>query len=255
MPRTQRSIRPRRFNMYACASLTDDTVVRRAVCLCHRPEIQTLTSRITADLTRRGFVAGVAASIAALGFPSKTTAQPAASMPAKATLFTSVRLFDGKSATLRDGLHVLVEGNRIKAIGAGTPATPDGAQAIDCRGRVMMPGLIDAHWHALFVALPLPVLLQGNLGYIHLVGSGEAERTLLRGFTTIRDLGGPVFALKQAIDEGLVAGPRIYPSGAMITTTGGHGDLRALSELPRSPGGPPSSVERIGGAMIADSAA
>ncbi len=75
----------------------------------------------------------------------------------------------------------------------------------------------------------------------------------MRGFTTIRDLGGPAFALKQAIDEGLVLGPRIYPSGAMITTTGGHADLRPLSDLPRSPGGPLSSLEQTGAGMIADS--
>ena len=55
----------------------------------------------------------------------------------------------------------------------------------------------------------------------------------MRGFTTVRDMGGPAFALKRAIDEGLVAGPRIYPSGAMITITGGHGDFRQLSDLPQ----------------------
>jgi imidazolonepropionase-like amidohydrolase len=76
----------------------------------------------------------------------------------------------------------------------------------------------------------------------------------MRGFTTIRDLGGPSFALKQAIDQGLVSGPRIYPSGAMITSTGGHGDLRPLSDVPRSPGGPLSASEQSGAAAIADSA-
>jgi imidazolonepropionase-like amidohydrolase len=76
----------------------------------------------------------------------------------------------------------------------------------------------------------------------------------MRGFTTVRDLGGPSFALKQAIDEGLVTGPRIFPSGAMITTTGGHGDMRPLADLPRSPGGPLSYAELTGSAYIADSA-
>jgi imidazolonepropionase-like amidohydrolase len=190
----------------------------------------------------------MAASVAALGFPLKAKAQAA---PPKATLFTNVRIFDGRSASLRDGLHVLVEGNRIKAIGSGTPATPEGAQLIDCKGRVMMPGLIDAHVHTLFAAVPLQVLLQGDVGYINLVGSAEAERMLMRGFTTVRDLGGPVFALKQAIDEGLVPGPRVYPCGAMITGTGGHGDLRSLSDVPRTPG-VPSLPERTGGAAIVD---
>src|SRR5262249_59259984 len=92
------------------------------------------------------------------------------------------------------------------------------------------------------------------IGDVLLAASAEAERTLMRGFTTVRDLGGPSFALKQAIDEGLVAGPRIYPSGAMITTTGGHADMRPLSDLPRSPGGPLSYIERMGNANIADRA-
>ncbi len=75
----------------------------------------------------------------------------------------------------------------------------------------------------------------------------------MRGFTTVRDLGGPVFGLKRAIDEGLVVGPRIYPSGAMISITGGHGDFRQLFEVPRVIGGPLSRMEQIGGSMIADS--
>ena len=124
---------------------------------------------------------------------------------------------------------------------------------IDCGGRVLMPGLIDAHWHTIFAALPISALLSADIGYIFLAASAEAERTLMRGFTTVRDLGGPSFALKQAIDEGLVTGPRIFPSGAMITTTGGHGDMRPLSDLPRGPGGSLSYIERIGAAGIADS--
>ena len=238
--------------MFACASLTDDTVTRGAVCPCHRPEIQTLTNRINVDLSRRGFVVGTAASIASLGLPFLARAQSAVPTPPRLVLFTRVRLFDGKSPALRDGMHLLVEGNRIKAIGTGTPTPPDRAQVIDCGGRVLMPGLIDAHWHSLFAALPLPVLLQGNLGYIHLVASGEAERTLMRGFTTVRDLGGPVFAFKQAIDEGLIPGPRIYPCGAMITGSGGHGDMRPLSDLPRNPG-TLSFMEQSGAAAIVDS--
>ena len=149
-------------------------------------------------------------------------------------------------------MHLLVEGNRIKAIGTGTPSAPDRAQVIDCGDRVLMPGPIDAHWHSLFAATPLPVLLQGNIGYMHLAASGEAERTLMRGFTTVRDLGGPVFAFKQAIDEGLIPGPRIYPCGAMITGSGGHGDMRPLSDLPRSPG-TLSLTEQSGAAAIVDS--
>lgn len=212
-------------------------------CLCHRPEIQALTRRLGADLSRRGFVAGAAAS----AMFSKLAAAQAPSR----IVFANLRLFDGKADGLRDGLSVLVEGNRIKAVAPGNPPPPDGARVVDCGGRVLMPGLIDAHWHMLFAALPLPVVLTAEASYIQLAASAEAERTLMRGFTTIRDLGGPAFALKQAIDEGLVAGPRVYPCGAMITASGGHGDLRPLSDLPSD--GRPSLTERTGSSSIADS--
>jgi imidazolonepropionase-like amidohydrolase len=95
--------------------------------------------------------------------------------------------------------------------------------------------------------------LANDVGYTNLQAAAEAADTLMRGFTTIRDMGGPAFGLKGAIDEGLVAGPRIYPSGAMITVTSGHGDFRQLSELPRTIGGMLSRMEQIGGSMVADS--
>ena len=74
---------------------------------------------------------------------------------------------------------------------------------------------------------------------------------LMRGFTSVRDLGGPVFGLKRAIDTGLVPGPRIWPSGAFISQTGGHGDFRLPNDLPARPGDFTYS-ERIGAAAIAD---
>ncbi len=192
------------------------------------------------------------ASLALLGLPKPIGAQPLPVQPARPILFTNFRLFDGTSGALRDGLRVLVEGNLIKAVTGGNPAAPEGAQVIDCGGRVLMPGLIDVHWHSIFAALSLPTLLSADVGYIYLAASAEAQRTLMRGFTTVRDVGGPAFALKQAIDEGLMPGPRIYPSGAMITATGGHGDLRPLSDLP-SVGGTLSRMEQTGGSIIADS--
>ena len=239
--------------MFSCTSDDDANLVRHAGCLCHRPEIQVLTRRVSTDLSRRGFVAGMAISIASLGLPRHANAQPVPAQPSRPILFTNFRLFDGKSGSLREGMRLLVEGNRIKAVITGNPAAPDGAQVIDSGGRTLMPGLIDAHWHSMFAGLPISTLLTADTGFIHLAASAEAERTLMRGFTTVRDLGGPVFAFKQAIDQGLVSGPRIYPSGAMITSTGGHGDLRPLTDVPRSPGGPLSAVEQTGGAAIADS--
>jgi imidazolonepropionase-like amidohydrolase len=222
-------------------------------CVCCQPQLRYAARRIDGALSRRGFIAGAGASLASLGFLRPGDARASPPGPTPPVMFANFLLFDGRSSSLRGGLRLLVEGNRIKAIAAGGLTAPDGARTIDCGGRVMMPGLIDAHWHTIFAALPISDLISRDVGYIFLAASAEAERTLMRGFTTVRDLGGPSFALKQAIDQGLATGPRIYPSGAMITTTGGHGDMRPLSDLPRSPGGPLSYMERTGAANIADS--
>jgi imidazolonepropionase-like amidohydrolase len=90
-------------------------------------------------------------------------------------------------------------------------------------------------------------------GYLNLLAARHAEATLMRGFTTVRDLGGPVFAIKRAIDERVTPGPRIYPSGSFISQTSGHGDFRFDFEIPRQPGGPLSNSEAEGIAAIADS--
>ena len=140
--------------MFSCTPADDDSgPVRHLGCLCHRPEIGSLTRRISADLSRRGFVAGMAGSVASLGLPRPAGAQAVPAQPSRPILFTNFRLFDGTSGTLREGLRLLVEGNRIKAVAPGDQAAPDGAQVIDCGGRVIMPGLIDAHWHTLFAAV------------------------------------------------------------------------------------------------------
>ncbi|ALM86821.1 hydrolase [Bordetella sp. N] len=167
-------------------------------------------------------------------------------------IFSNLKLYDGKAAQLRDGMFLVVEGTTIAQVGEGQPPTRERARVIDCGGRVVMPGLIDMHWHALLAALPIQTILQAEMAFVHIAAATEARNTLLRGFTTIRDAGGPSFALKQAIDGGLVAGPRIYPSGAMITTTGGHGDFRQLFDLPRT-SSRVSQTEQDGGSAIADS--
>ncbi len=204
-----------------------------------------------ADLSRRGFVAGMTASIGSLALARRVDAQPVPAKPPRPILFTNFRLFDGKASTLRDGLRLLVEGNRIK-VAEGNPAAPDEAQVIDCGGRVIMPGLIDAHWHSFMAGTPQPLLLASDPSYLQMLAARQAEATLMRGFTTVRDLGGPVFGLKRSFDEGVMAGPRIYPSGAMISQTAGHGDFRSRYEIPRPPGGPLSQSELAGVAAIAD---
>jgi imidazolonepropionase-like amidohydrolase len=149
----------------------------------------------------------------------------------------------------------MVHGNIIERVSSGSPPMPAGAKVtvIDGGGRTLMPGLIDAHWHAM-LARPTPQsLLTSDPGYLNLLAGAEATDTLLRGFTTVRDVGGPTFGLKRAIDEGLLPGPRIFPSGAVITITGGHGDFRQLFELPRVLGGAPARMEALGASMVADS--
>ncbi|WP_298378481.1 amidohydrolase family protein [uncultured Bradyrhizobium sp.] len=176
---------------------------------------------------------------------------PARAQQDAGVLFQNVRIFDGKNGALSGPSNVLVRNNKIEKI--STAAITADAQVITGDGRVLMPGLIDAHWHAMLVRPTPASAMASDIGYTNLLAAAEATATLMRGFTTVRDMGGPAFSLKRAIDEGLVVGPRIYPSGAMITITGGHGDFRQLSDLPRTIGGMLSRMERIGGAMVADS--
>ncbi|WP_235976565.1 metal-dependent hydrolase family protein [Sandaracinobacteroides hominis] len=180
-----------------------------------------------------------------------STLVQAAETPAE-TLFRNVRVYDGRGDALSAPTSVLVRGNQIAAIGAGATAAA-GAKVIDGDGRTLMPGLIDAHWHAMFVRPTPQQMLTGDIGFANIQAGAEATATLMRGFTTVRDAGGPVFGLKQAIDADLVAGPRIWPSGAMITVTSGHGDFRQTSEIPRDSSQPLSRMEVLGAAMVADS--
>ena len=190
------------------------------------------------------------AILCGLGAPLNAQTPPPAS-----TVFQNVRIFDGTGGQLSGPSHVLVRGNRIERI-SSTPITSDqraDTVLIDGGGRTLMPGLIDMHWHTMLVRPTPAALLTADIGYLNLVAGDEATATLMRGFTTVRDMGGPAFGLKRAIDEGIIAGPRIYPSGAIITVTSGHGDFRQPFELPRVLGAPQSRGEQVGAAMIADS--
>jgi imidazolonepropionase-like amidohydrolase len=181
-------------------------------------------------------------------------APSAAAAGGAVVLFQNVRIFDGKGAALSAQSNVLVRGNKIERISTQPIAVDRRADTriIDGGGRTLMPGLIDAHWHAMLIRAT-PAESFGDVGYNNLMAGDEATDTLMRGFTTVRDVGGPVFGLKRAIDEGIVKGPRIYPSGAVITVTSGHGDFRQLTDLPRTIGGMLTRMEQIGGAMVADS--
>ena len=167
-------------------------------------------------------------------------------------LFENVRIFSGRGSTLSAPSSVLIRGNMIQSISGGRIPAERDTSVIDGKLMTLMPGLIDAHWHAMMAAVPMNVLLVADAGYLNLLAGAEATSTLLRGFTTVRDMAGPSFGLKRAIDQGVVTGPRIYPSGAMISQTGGHGDFRLPYEVPRSCCSALSHGEILGAGIIAD---
>lgn len=226
--------------------------VRAVACTCGSVVCQLLHQRVMADMSRRMFMGGVAATLAP--FAVAQAAGEDARQPKQAErplLLTNLRLFDGSGKAVRSGVQVLVQGKLISAL-PPTAEKVEGAQVIDCQGKLVMPGLIDTHWHTMLAAIAQMTAMTSDLGYLYLSAAQEAQRTLMRGFTSVRDAGGPAFALKRAIDEGMVAGPRIYPSGAMISQTSGHGDFRLRSDIPRAANEPLSLVESRGVAMIAD---
>lgn len=218
-------------------------------CACHTPQARHLLERLDKGLSRRSVLKGVAAALAApaLGLVGPAFAQ-ASSRP---LLLSNLKFFDGVAAKLVEGHGILVEGEFIKALVPAGDTVSD-AELIDCGGRTAMPGMIDAHWHSVLAGISQMVAMTADVPYVHLVAAQEAERTVLRGFTTVRDVGGPAFSLKRAIDEGRIAGPRIYPSGAMISQTSGHGDFRMRTELPRTAQSDLSAAEQAGIAAIAD---
>lgn len=172
----------------------------------------------------------------------------------KTILINNVEIFNGKDDQTIKG-NVLIEGNLITKVSTGPIPTNRSAnvQIIDGKGRFLMPGMIDAHYHAMFANLSQIALLTSNLGFVNLVAGKNAEALLQKGYTSIRDLGGPVFGLKQAIDAGIISGPRIWPSGAFISQTGGHGDFRLPNDVPSDASNGLSYAEQINAAAIADS--
>jgi imidazolonepropionase-like amidohydrolase len=205
--------------------------------------------RVAARLSRRLMLSGLAGSAAALALPAR--AVPAA--PQRPFLIKNFQLFDGTTPTLRQGLHLIVKGNRIAAVEGGDPPAGD-FQMVDCGNRILMPGLIDAHVHTIMESITIFEAMNAPIGLVYAVAVGAAALQLLRGFTTVRDMGGPSFGLKMAIDAGICPGPRIYPSGAFISQTGGHGDFGMPNDVPRTPGQPLSYAERMGMTAIADGA-
>lgn len=140
------------------------------------------------------------------------------------TLLTNCTLFDGIREETPEGMHVVLEDDRIREV-ADKPPTLDG-RVLDCGGRFLMPGLLDLHFHAYSASfnmqeldrMPKPLLVSYAIKHL--------EDAALRGFTTVRDPGGGDVGLALAIDRGLVQGPRFLYGGKALSQTGGHGDMR-----------------------------
>ncbi|SFN47620.1 Imidazolonepropionase [Bizionia echini] len=139
-------------------------------------------------------------------------------------LFTNATVFDGVNEKLMTDTDVLIEGNLIKQIGKNLKA-PNSANVIDVTGKTLIPGLTDAHAHMTINDDFEYLIYSSQPGYMGALAARNAKEMLFRGFTTMRDMGGPVLGVKKAIDDGKIPGPRILPSGAFISQTSGHGDF------------------------------
>ena len=223
-------------------------------CRCGAPETQAAMRRIEADLSRRQMIGGMAAVVGMFAGFGLAPKEVRAQTPGKPLLLTNLRLFDGENLSMRQDVDILVEGGRIVSLVARGQGPAD-ADRIDCGGRNVIPGLIDMHWRTTLVAVSQIAAMTQDIGFLHLMAGREAGATLMRGFTTVRDVGGPAFGLQAAINRGVVDGPRIFPSGAMLSQTSGHGDFRFSNTLPVMPGDPADYAQAQGMSAIADGVA
>ncbi len=190
-----------------------------------------------------GVIAGV------LTITANTALAAEEAKPVARTLIANARIFDGKSDRLTEPMSVLVEGNKITKI-ARSIAAPSDATVVDARGRTLTPGIIGAHEH---------VMLQLSYGefysvddrYFAIVATQTARTYLMNGWTSIRDIGNS-FSLKRAIDKGVIPGPRIFPSGSMLSQTGGHADHSLDNQPSRLVGGQPDPAVRFGDMAVVD---
>lgn len=144
----------------------------------------------------------------------------------------------------------LISGNMISKIGSDLEA-PEGRFEIVADGHTLIPGLIDAHWHGLYAEATIPKLMTTGEGYWNLLAARAQSNALYRGFTTIREAAGPMFDIARATDEGLIEGPRVFPSGPAISQTAGHMDFQFTNDVPATPDNL-HPMERANGFYIAD---
>jgi imidazolonepropionase-like amidohydrolase len=141
-------------------------------------------------------------------------------------LIADAVLLDPRSGELRPGSFLLAEGERIVEVSEREIQAP-GARRIEARGRTLMPGLIDAHVHAMVTSMNLGALESRPLTLIAQEARGVLEGMLQRGFTTVRDAAGADWGVAEACARGLIRGPRVFHSGKALSQTGGHGDFRS----------------------------
>lgn len=142
-------------------------------------------------------------------------------------IFENANVLDVERGSLLGDQTVAVQGDRIAQLGDLSESMRNSARVIDCRGMTLMPGLIDGHVHATAATADLTTLAEWSPFYVGAAAARRLGRMLSRGFTTVRDTGGADFGLADAVDEGLIRGPRIFFGGKAISQTGGHGDMRS----------------------------
>ncbi len=142
------------------------------------------------------------------------------------TLFQGGTVFDGSGAEPAEG-DVVIEDGVVVEVGA--PGL-DGDEAVDCDGLVVLPGLFDCHSHLTFSGdLDLQRRLAKPFSYRYFEAVGNLERSLRIGLTTLREAGGADLGVKEAVDRGMIRGPRLQISISMLSQTGGHGDTHMPS--------------------------
>jgi imidazolonepropionase-like amidohydrolase len=144
-------------------------------------------------------------------------------------LFSGGRFLDPRKDELQDGISVLVEDGLVKEV-SDRPITSGSANAVDLRGRTLMPGLIDAHIHIVLTEVNLRLLADVPLTLLAAKGSVAMRAMLHRGFTTLRDTGGADYGIKAAVEQGLFEGPRLFIAGQPLSQTGGHADHRLRTQ-------------------------
>jgi imidazolonepropionase-like amidohydrolase len=148
-----------------------------------------------------------------------------------AIVFENCALLDPQAGEVRPDHSVAVEDGRVREV-SDRAITGNFSRRIDVGGRTLMPGLIDAHVHAVITTMNLAAMERRPVTLVAQEARLVLEGMLRRGFTTVRDAGGADYGLAQAVEQGLVRGPRVFFSGRTLSQTGGHGDFRPRDDAP-----------------------